>query len=214
GPFAIALRADRALGETHLWAPHVVADDRGRFTMVYNGGGDGDDHASIRVAESDDLYHWERTTRVPLFEDFCAARDPMLLRHDGAWVLYYTRCESLARKASGVAFRESRDLVHWTEPRMALTLGEQTVMPNSGFTESPFVLEKNGEFLLSVTSYPVAWDATYVYRSKTPFAFPDVPFTRLRAHAGEWVTSPSGRTFVTHAGPGQSGVWISAIDGL
>jgi hypothetical protein len=192
----------------------VVADDRGRFTMVYNGGGDGDDHASIRVAESDDLYHWERTTRVPLFEDFCAARDPMLLRHDGAWVLYYTRCESLARKASGVAFRESRDLVHWTEPRMALTLGEQTVMPNSGFTESPFVLEKNGEFLLSVTSYPVAWDATYVYRSKTPFAFPDVPFTRLRAHAGEWVTSPSGRTFVTHAGPGQSGVWISAIDGL
>jgi hypothetical protein len=212
-PYMIALHADRSVGETHLWAPHVIAAD-GRWLMVYNGGGEGDDHASIRLAESDDLYRWTRTGRVPLFEDFCAARDPMLVRRGETWVLYYTRCESLSRKVSGVAYRQSRDLAHWTEPRMALVLGDSTVMSNSGYTESPFVFERGGFTYLSVTSYPVAWDATFVYRSRSPYAFPDAPFTRVRAHAAEWVATSGGRVFATHAGPGQRGVWISKIDGF
>jgi hypothetical protein len=211
-PYTMALRADRAAGETHLWAPHVTFAD-GRWLMVYNGGGVGDDHASIRIAESDDLYRWTRVSRIPLFEDFCAARDPMIAERGGVWVLYYTRCESLSRKVSGVAYRQSRDLAHWTEPRMALTLGDASLMPNSGFTESPFVFEHGGFHYMSVTSYPLGWDATYVYRSKTPLAFPDTPFTKVRSHAAEWVAS-GGRLFATHAGPGQRGVWISEIDGL
>jgi hypothetical protein len=213
-PYATALRADPTIGETHLWAPHVVSTE-GRYWMIYQGGGPDGDRASMRLAESDDLYRWTRVGQVPLFEDVCVARDPMLLRRDGTWVLYYTRCESIGHRISGVAYRASNDLVHWSDPSMALTLGDTQPLPNSGFTESPFVFERGGYYYLSVSSYPVAWDATMVYRSPAPLAFPSVPFTRLRAHAAEWVASKDGKSvFMTHAGPGQGGVWLAPIEGL
>jgi hypothetical protein len=213
-PFTTALQAERASGETHLWAPHVVAAE-GRYWMIYQGGGPDGDRSSIRLAESDDLYRWTRVGQVPLFEDICVARDPMLTRWEGAWALYYTRCESAARRLSGVAYRLSNDLVRWSEPRMVRTRGDAPTMSNSGFTESPFVFERDGYYYLSVTAYPLAWDATMVYRSPAPFAFPNAPFTQLRAHAGEWLRSADGRRmFLTHAGPGQRGVWLAPIAGL
>jgi hypothetical protein len=211
-PYRFALRADRKLGETHLWAPHVLRSE-GRYWMVYQSGGPDDYHAAIRLAESDDLYRWTRVASVPLFRDFCEARDPMLERHDGGWLLYYTRCEAVTRKVSGVAYRVSADLAGWSEPRMVLTLEKLPPTSNSAYTESPFVFQKDDFHYLSVSAYPVAFDATFLYRSRTPFAFPDVPFARVRAHAAEWITGPRG-TFVTHAGPGQRGVWLSRIEGL
>jgi Glycosyl hydrolases family 43 len=211
-PYTIALRADRAIGETHLWAPHVVSSE-GRYWMVYQGGGPDGDRASMRLAESEDLYEWKRVGDIPLFEDFCVARDPMLTRRENAWVLYYTRCTSTSKRVSGVAYRLSRNLVDWSEPHMVLTLGDTPPMPNSGFTESPFVFEREGYWYLSISSYPLSWDATMVYRSPAPLAFPNVPFTRLRAHAAEWIASGE-QLFVTHAGPGQRGVWMSAVRGL
>jgi hypothetical protein len=212
-PYRIALRAERSLGERHLWAPHVVAWG-GRYMMVYQAGGSDDDHASIRLAESDDLYRWSRVGRVPIFEDFCAARDPMLVRREGAWALYYTRCDSIAGRHSGVAYRLSHDLVHWSEARMALALEHGPATSNSGYTESPFVFERGGAYWLSVSAYPLAWDATLLYRSSVPSSFPDIPYTRLRARAAEWVFGNRGELWMTHAGPGQGGVWMSAIEGI
>jgi hypothetical protein len=211
GALAIALTADRSLGETHLWAPHVVAAG-GRWFMIYQGGGRGGDRASIRLAASDDLYRWERVSTQPLFEDFCVARDPMLVRRELRWSLYYTRCDSPLHRASGVALRTSPDLVRWSEPTMALTLGEATRRADSGYTESPFVFQRGADHYLSVTSYPIAWDATFVYRSHDPASFPGAPIGRLRAHAAEWLFDDRGRAYATHAGPGQRGVWISRVD--
>jgi hypothetical protein len=181
--------------------------------MIYQGGGPDDYRASIRLAESDDLYRWTRVGDLPLFEDFCVARDPMLVRRDDLWAVYYTRCDSTERKASGVAYRVSHDLVRWSEPRMVLTLPETPPTSNSAFTESPFVFERGGYWYMSVDAYPLAWDATLVYRSRAPFAFPEEPFTRMRAHAAEWVFEGE-RVWLTHAGPGQRGVWISRVTGL
>jgi hypothetical protein len=212
-PYDIALSAERSAGETHLWAPHVVAAE-GRWFMFYQGGGADDYHASIRVAESDDLYRWSRIDAAPLFEDFCAARDPMVVRRDGVWLLHYTRCESVTRKVSGVAVRSSRDLVHWSEPVMSVVFGAHPQTSNSAYSESPFVFDRDGYHYLSVTAYPLAWDATLLYRSRAPLAFPDVPFTRLRGHAAEWVFDDHGGVFMTHAGPGQRGVWLSRIRGI
>jgi hypothetical protein len=129
--------------------------------------------------------------------------------------MYYTRCDSATSRTSGVAYRLSRNFVDWSEPHMVLTLDDAPHIPNSGYTESPFVFERGHYYCLSVTSYPLGWDATMLYRSPAPYAFPNVPFTRLRGHAGEWLTSASGsRVFLTHAGPGQRGVLMSEIRGL
>ena len=212
-PYRIALHADRKLGEMHAWAPHVVRWND-RWMMVYQSGGPDGDHAAIRLAESDDLYRWTRVGQVPLFEDFCVARDPMLVRREGAWALYYTRCDSTTGRHSGVAYRLSHDLVHWSEPQMALALKDEPSSANSGYTESPFVFERGGWYFLSVSAYPLAWDATLVYRSRVPSSFQDVPYTRLRARAAEWVFGRRGEAWLTHAGPGQGGVWMSSVEGL
>jgi hypothetical protein len=213
-PYTVALHADASIGETHIWAPHVVSAE-GRYWMTYQGGGADRDRSSIRLAESADLYQWTRVGEIPLFEDICEARDPMVVRKDDLWAMYYTRCDSAASRTSGVAYRLSRNLSQWSEPHMVLTLESAPHIPNSGYTESPFVFERDHYHYLSVTSYPVEWDATMLYRSPAPYAFPSVPFTRLRGHAGEWLTSASGRrVFFSHAGPGQRGVLLSEIRGL
>ncbi|WP_437653329.1 DUF2961 domain-containing protein [Sorangium sp. So ce1182] len=203
----------RALAdERWIWAPHVVRDRDGRLNMIFHVGTPDPDRSGFRLAQSRDGLTWTRQGGT-LFEDICVARDPMLVRLGDLWVVYYTRCASLESRRSGVAYRTSLDLVHWSPPTMALTLGPETAMPNSGHTESPFVFERDGWFYLTVTSYPVHDEATFVYRSRSPFAFPPRPVARLRAHAAEWVEE-AGRLFFTHAGPGKGGVFLQELFGL
>jgi hypothetical protein len=211
-PERVALRA--AADEPWIWAPHL-AWDRDTLVMIYHAGALDPDRAAFHLARSRDGVRWTREGGT-LFEDICVARDPMLLRIGPTWFVYYTRCASKDSHRSGVAYRSSPDLVHWSPPAMALTLAEARF--DSGHTESPFVFQRRGWFYLTVTSYPVAWDATLVYRSRSPFSFPPEPFARLSAHAAEWVAEgddfEAGRLFFTHAGPGQGGVWMSELLGL
>ncbi len=135
-----------------------------------------------------------------------------MLRKNGAWwTLYYTRCNSARDRRSGVAYRTSIDLRSWSAPAMALTLENTPAMFNSGYTESPFVLERNGWYYLTLTSYTVAYDATFVYCSRSPFHFRQPPVARLSAHAAEWIFTGSGQAFMTHCGPGQGGVGVAPM---
>jgi hypothetical protein len=212
-PDPVALRA--APDEAWIWAPHLAEDDDGSVVMIYHAGIAGEDRARFRLARSRDGRRFAREGET-LFEDFGVARDPMLLHLGPLWMAYYTRRASKGGHESGVAFRLSSDLVRWSAPAMALVLPFEH--DDSGYTESPFVFRRKGWFYLTVTSYPVAWDATMVYRSRSPFSFPPEPVARLAAHAAEWVAEGDdferGRLFITHAGPGQGGVWISEVTGL
>ncbi|WP_437817675.1 DUF2961 domain-containing protein [Sorangium sp. So ce1078] len=203
--------------ERWIWAPHAVRDRDGSLVMIFHVGTPDGDRSGFRMARSQDGVTWTREGET-LFEDICVARDPMLVRLGDLWVVYYTRCASRESRLSGVGYRTSLDLVHWSPPAMALTLGPETAMQNSGYTESPFVFERNGWFYLTITSYPVDCDATFVYRSRSPFAFPPRPIARLRAHAAEWVAEGSGlgagRLFFTHAGAGKGGVFLQELFGL
>lgn len=205
---------DPTAGETHVWAPHVERDGAGGYVMAFQSGGHENDSSQITIARSTDLETWQRVPREPAFKDLCVARDPMLKRFGATWVLYYTRCSDTKEQLSGVAYRSSVDLVHWSEPNMAITL-PNTSMFNSGYTESPFVFERGGWFYLSVTSYPIDWTATQVFRSRSPFHFDGAPVGRLSAHAAEWVASGGdfehGELFMTHAGAGQGGVFLIPI---
>ncbi len=76
------------------------------------------------------------------------------------------------------------------------------------------MFERGGAYWLSVSAYPLAWDATLLYRSNVPSSFPDAPYTRLRARAAEWVFGAHGELWMTHGGPGQGGVWMSEVTGI
>lgn len=211
----IVLRYQPEIGETHIWAPHVERDRDGSYVMAFHSGLPDNHLSRISLARSVDMKTWTRVGPQPLFHDICVARDPMLKKFGATWVMYYTRCDDKKTQVSGVAYRTSLDLITWSAPQMALTLPGTTPMFNSGFTESPFVFEKDGWFYLSFTSYPIEWNATQVYRSRSPFRFSGAPVARLDSHAGEWVAESGdfnhGSIYLTHCGPGQGGVFMSPV---
>lgn len=214
-----ALEVDRSLKETVLWAPHIIRRGDEYHMFYHSGGWAGESGAEIRHAVSKDLSRWERVGSDPIFHDFCGARDPMVIRIGDLYAMYYTRCDSVSRGLSGVAYRTSRDLVSWSKPEMAFVWWSKPRLGNSGYTESPFVFERDGWFYLSFTGYPDSYDASYLIRSRSPFLFSGEPFLRFSSHAPEWVPEKQdawgrflGSLVMTHAGAGQGGVWGSKVD--
>lgn len=231
-PKRYALQADSSAGETHIWAPHVMRDEkRQRWIMVYQSGLAPDFgnefKQSIKLATSDDLYTWERLNGTGLaFEDICDTRDPRLLPGENdEWHVFYSRCDSWSGQKSGVAYRTSKDgLQTWSDAKMALTLDlelqpEYAPSTYAAHSESPFPFydDAAGDWFLSLCSPTKDYLKTLIFRSKdgTPFNFDasvaHADFALLHAHAAEWVLV-DGKRYVTSAGGGQGGVFMSQVD--
>ncbi len=205
-PFA--LTADPAAGESHIWAPHAVYDN-GTYYLFYAAGTP--DHAAYRMhlATSPDLVHWTRSPANPLFTDGFDARDPMVTRIGGQWVMYYTANSTPAGGNHQVAYRTSTDLRHWSGKRVAFE--HPAAGTFGGPTESPFVINRDGWWYLFVCCEPGYRD-TRVYRSKDPLAFSVRDLAgRIDSHAAEVVTEPDGTTWVTGAGWGQGGLYLAPL---
>ncbi|SUA78318.1 Beta-xylosidase [Nocardia otitidiscaviarum] len=201
-----ALLVDPDYGETHLWAPHVVyADDR--YWMFYSGGGPDRTATAINLATSPDLFHWTRHPDGPLFHDGYDARDPMVLRIRGLWVMYYCATSDPEGGYHVVAYRVSPDLVHWGPRRIAYA--DPLTGTEGGNTESPFVLRHNGIWYLFIGPRP-EYVGTEVFRGEGPFHFrPSDRVGRIRAHAAEVVDD--GELWVTSAGWAQGGVSLAPL---
>ena len=144
-----------ARGE-HLWAPSIVRHEKHWF-MFYT-------HVtarlyqSIRVAVSDDLYHWTAADTsvidVDRFiwarfdaEGYTNCRDPYVTRFSGLWYCYYTAQLPNGNAAMGVAV--SADLRTWQDKGFCL---ERTWQNDEGMgtelCESPCVFTINGLYYL------------------------------------------------------------------
>ena len=144
-PFALS--ADPAWGETQLWAPHVIEHD-GMFWMFYCGGGSSHLEYRIQLATSPDGWTWTRHPANPLIIDGYEARDPMVLRAGGRWIMYYTATSASEGGHHIVAAAESDDLVHWHG--RAVVFEDEYVGTYGGPTESPFVIERGGRYYLFI----------------------------------------------------------------
>ncbi len=204
------LKVDYKLGETHVWAPHIVFND-GLYYCFYAGGG-GHWRSMINLATSPDLTTWTRSPADPLFRDFYDARDPMVLRVGDQWVMYYTRTYSPTRWYSTVAYRTSADLTHWSAPQSAIVLKTLPIrVPNSGQTESPFVVAYGGLYYLFVCTPDLGYRTTVVYVSDDPFHFEEKnEIATLPAHCAE-VVKDGDKYFLTHAGWFYDGVYLAPL---
>jgi arabinan endo-1,5-alpha-L-arabinosidase len=206
-----ALHVDPTLGETVLWAPHVI-EFEGVFYMFYCAGGP-HEHHQIKLATSRDLWSWQR--EALLFTDGFDARDPFVLRVGERWVLYYTATSERTGGRHMVSYRTSEDLRHWSEPRTAYVDALSGTF--GGPTESPFVLPFGDAYYLFIGP-AVGYSATRVFYSKDPFRFaadsvlpdPERP-AHLPTHASEIVRDLDGSYYVTHAGWGQRGLWLAPL---
>jgi hypothetical protein len=215
------LSTDRAAGETHLWAPHVVDHD-GRYWMFVCAGGDAPERYRIHLATSDDGWTWTRSPANPLVVDGFEARDPMVRRVGDRWVMYYTATSSPAGGRHVVVATESDDLLRWSGRRIVFESDLEGT--GAGPTESPFVVERAGRWYLfigpdhgplmaSIEAGRPEYEhyrRTRVYESDDPFRF-EREVAVIDSHAAEVVVDEAGAWWVTHCGWGQRGVWLAPL---
>ncbi|WP_158239451.1 glycosyl hydrolase family 32 [Brachybacterium sp. UMB0905] len=202
------LHARTEIGETHVWAPHVIRHD-GQYWMFYAGGTA--DHTAYRMtlATSEDLFTWTPQEPV-LFAEGFDARDPMVLRVGERWLMYYTRT---ARNDGGehqVAVRESTDLVTWSAPQVAFGSGVEGTY--GGPTESPFVITVDGGYILFVCE-STEYDRTLAYFSTDPLRFERSALIEvdLDEHCAE-IVQDGECTWVTGGGWGRGGLTIRPLE--
>ena len=202
------LRVDRANGETHLWAPHVIRHEH-TYYMFYCGGSEDLTAYAINLATSTDLFTWTRAGT--LFRDGWEGRDPMVLRLGSLWIMYYCGTSDLNGGNHVVLYRTSPDLFTWSERKVAYT--DPMVGSVGGVTESPFVHQHDGRYYLFIGPRPSqdVYTGTDVFVSDDPLYF--VHGNRvghIHAHAAELVVCDDAE-YITHCGWGQGGLFIAPL---
>ena len=221
-----AMSTDFALGETHLWAPHVIRHDD-RYWMFVCAGGATPETYRIHLATSDDCWSWERHPENPLVVDGFEARDPMVLRIGDRWVMYYTATTEVDGGNHVVCATESDDLVHWSGRHVVYT--DAHVGSYGGPTESPFVVERDGTYFLFMgpAGVPAAmareargedpdwrteYSTTIVLASDDPLHFDrSDEVGAIRSHAAEVIVDERGEQWISHCGWAQRGVYLAPL---
>jgi hypothetical protein len=196
------------VGETHVWAPHVIRHD-GQYWMFYCGGGARHDQYRIHLAVSQDLWNWQRHDQNPMVVDGFDARDPMILRVGDVWVMYYTGNSEPSGGHHVVYAVTSKDLVRWSGRREVFRHSKAGT--SGGPTESPFVVSRGSDFFLFLcTCEP--YSNTAVYASSDPFHWDMADQVgSIGAHAAE-VVLENGETFVSRAGWGEGGLYLAKLE--
>jgi beta-xylosidase len=204
-PFALTV--DPNVGETHLWAPHVILND-GTYYMFYCAGDNDHSKYKIHLATSKDLKSWRRHPANPMVVDGFDARDPYILKIGNEWAMYYTANSEPNGGNHIVACRKSKDLIHWGDRTTVFTAPLRGTY--GGPTESPFVVAHKGKYYLFVCTN-VPYDNTAVYESKSPFHWDikrkvgDIP-----AHCAEVIFS-GDEWYISRAGWGRGGVYLAKL---
>lgn len=193
------------MGETLVWAPYVF-EHEGVYRMLYCAGGTTHEKYRIHLATSSDLFQWERHPDNPMIVDGYDARDPMVMRYQQQWILYYTATAHPTGGNHTVMATTSTDLIHWSHKKAVFV--DPAIGKEGGPTESPFVVKHKGKYFLFVTTNR-GYNKTAVYESDNPFQWePANRIGSFRAHAAE-VIQTQENWFVSRAGWGQGGVWLA-----
>ena len=193
------LTAMPAYKESLLWAPHCLFH-KGNYYLFASAGGQEGAHRheayQINLYLSSDLFHWERFDGNPLFTDGFDARDPMVLKNDREWIIYYTANTTPEGGNHIIAARTSKDLIHWGDRKTVFVHSRQGTF--GGPTESPFVVKHGNWFYFFLCD----GGHTDVYRTRDPFYFTmdDLVAEIDQCRAAEIILDDQGNYYITSAG--------------
>ena len=202
-----AMKAEIEKNEYVLWAPYIY-EHEGIYYMYYCAGGDSPQTYQIHLATSIDLEVWDKSDANPLLIDGFDARDPMVIKYEDEWILYYTANSTPAGGNHVVKCVTSSDLVHWSDTRTVFT--HERRGSYGGPTESPFVFEYSGYYLLFIGPSE-GYANTAVYISDDPYDFENKPQVgSIASHAPE-IVRENGKIYISHCGWGAGGVYMSEL---
>lgn len=211
-PVGIAMRADPNFGETPggLQAPYVVPWN-GNYEMFYG------DWVHIRRAWSQDGKTFARLLqpdrKAGLFHEGLEsnARDPMVLRADHEWIIYYT---AHPNRNGAVYARKSKNLKDWSAARIVAKGGQAGDGPYSA--ECPFVHfhRESGLFYLFRTQHYGEKAKTSVYASKDPLDFgvdDDSKLVTTLPVAAPEIVEEDGQLYIAALRPDLKGIQIARL---
>jgi arabinan endo-1,5-alpha-L-arabinosidase len=206
------LQAETQADERLLWAPHVLCY-QGLYYMYYCAGGGAVAHDPtdfrIHLATSADGWQWQRSPANPLFTDGFEARDPMVLREQDTWLLYYAATATPTGGHFQVAYRESADLIHWGPKQVAYT--DELSGTDGGPCESPFVVRR-GRYYYLFLGPRGSYDGTDIFRSIAPYQWQASDWVgHIESHAAEVIRDVDGKWYVSRCGWGRGGVYLAEI---
>ena len=211
---------------TLCWAPHVVYHD-GTYHMFYFSVLSS--KWNMEYATSTDLVNWkDRTSELKLtvegdhegllYENgnITETRDPMVLKYRNNWLMYTTAMwlDGTVRRGA-IAVYQSNNLKNWIFKGYALRNLEGAPIAPYSTCESPFVIYKNGKFILSTTitvSDVATYHDTIIFVSDNPYDFGtysgamNLGFSlhyagRISAHCPEFIhDQKNDKWYVTSAG--------------
>ena len=203
-----ALTADlEAYGERFLWAPFVIkkADT---YYMYYCVGGASPQTFEIHLATSKDLYDWQRYEGNPVVVDGYDARDPMVFKDGGRYIMYYTATTEKTGGKHCVKAVVSDDLYHWTDEQIVYEDMKTGTM--AGNTESPYVIKVRGYYFLFIGPRTTV-DSTEVFVSDDPLYFEqESKCGFIKSRASE-IIEHDGKYYITDCGWWRDGVYISEL---
>ncbi|GGD51138.1 family 43 glycosylhydrolase [Paenibacillus nasutitermitis] len=186
---------------THVWAPHVITFQE-KYWMFYTGVNENACQA-VNAACSTDLSRWERVSEEPLIRpgswghwnpaEFSNCRDPFVLQTTEGFFCYYTGFLKDEQQYC-VGISRSNDLIRWEDCGYVVLAGSKSTPP-----ESPFVVERSGQYYMFYTSYA---DGTVVAVSDRPDGgFADCPeetyILRKGVSASEFLQDDDGQWLMT-----------------
>jgi beta-fructofuranosidase len=209
-PFALSVDWDR-WRECHLWAPHIILHE-GVYYMYYCAGDPDHTKYKIHLATSKDLMNWTRHPENPMVVDGFDARDPFIFRLGDRWVMYYTATDPPELGNYVVAYRTSKDLLHWGEKKYAYR--DEVRGKWGGPTESPFIVRRGKYYYLFIGPRG-GYVGTDVFVSKDPLHW-DVKdqVGHIDSHALEVIRDLDGKWYVSACGWRQGGVYLAPLTWL
>lgn len=179
-----------------IWAPHIIEHEN-LFYMFYTSIGV---PREIRIAVSKDLNTWTHPSDKPIlalsneFIDNMKNKDPMVLRVQDEWVIYYSMLKDA--KNWVVGYSTSKDLENWSTPKICFD--ENTEEPS---VESPFVVQRGEYYYLFLSARPWPLGAEEVFRSKSPYFWETADRVRRIDpwHAAEVVRDFDGQWYLSRS---------------
>lgn len=141
--------------DRNIWAPHVIYHD-GLYYMFYTSV-NSYVCQSVSLATSKDLFNWTEHDNNPVFTlenlewalwgrtQWSDCRDPGILKDGNTFYMYVTAHSPTEDPRGIVAVTESKDLINWTTPQIAVR--------HLAAMESPQLWKQNGKFYMTTSAH-------------------------------------------------------------
>jgi len=189
-----------------VWAPHVIYHD-GLYYMFYTSANSYISQ-SVSLATSKDLFNWTEHDKNPVFTleglDWASwgrtywsdARDPVIFKDGDTFYMFLTAHSIIAEPRGILSVAQSKDLVNWTNPQIALR--------HLPAMESPQVWKNKGKYYMTtsahgqgtwISDHPTkGWEKSDFPRPPTQTIEKDVPTSP--SYAEEVIQLEDGRTII------------------